>query len=150
MLVIFIGMQVRQAHNENNQNIAANLFNDPLRHIDYNQLIAKQKNEAAIVIDVREPQELAETGTIPNSIHIPCKFYNLNFGVLIIKLFLVGGVSQALELAPEDFRKKYGAEKPSKEALIVFSCRSGNRSKDALFKALLLGYEKYDRWIWWS
>lgn len=26
-----------------------------------------------LLIDVREPQELVETGTIPNSVNIPCK-----------------------------------------------------------------------------
>lgn len=31
-----------------------------------------------LLIDVREPQELIDTGSIPGSINIPCKYW-LNF-----------------------------------------------------------------------
>lgn len=32
-----------------------------------------QNQDNILLIDVREPHELTETGTLPNSINIPCK-----------------------------------------------------------------------------
>lgn len=46
------------------------------------------------------------------------------------------------ELSNEEFQKKYGTEKPKKDSLIIFSCRSGRRSATAQNAAIQLGYKK--------
>jgi rhodanese-related sulfurtransferase len=57
------------------------------------------------------------------------------------KLNLVPELSAALQLPPEEFKKKYSCpEQPSKSAPLVFSCRSGNRSRRAMNAALELGF----------
>jgi rhodanese-related sulfurtransferase len=44
------------------------------KDLSYDDIIKlKQKNEI-ILIDVREPSEIEETGKLPGSIHIPRKF----------------------------------------------------------------------------
>lgn len=73
MMFLFVGMQARQAHSANDESTATALLNDPMKHMDFNQLITNRENQATVVIDVREPEELASTGTIPGSIHVPCK-----------------------------------------------------------------------------
>jgi len=46
-------------------------------------------------------------------------------------------------MSPEDFHQKYGARKPSKEdSNIVFHCRAGVRSLEAMETAHQLGYKK--------
>ena len=64
--------------------------------------------------------------------------------ICIIFLFIVGEVETALKMTAEDFLKKYGAPKPSEEDTnIVFHCRAGVRSLDAMETAHQLGYKKY-------
>lgn len=44
----------------------------------YDDIIAlKQRNEI-ILIDVREPSEIKETGILPGSVHIPRKFLHIH------------------------------------------------------------------------
>lgn len=45
-------------------------------------------------------------------------------------------------MSAEDFRSKYGRDKPNLISPIVFSCRSGKRSDMAMNKAIQLGYSK--------
>lgn len=47
--------------------------------IKYDQLLKNQKKSDVLIIDVREPEELAETGKIPESINIRCKNLLLYF-----------------------------------------------------------------------
>lgn len=39
--------------------------------LDYEQLLEAQKDEDCLIIDVREQNEINETGKLPGSIHIP-------------------------------------------------------------------------------
>uniref|UniRef100_A0A182LV89 Rhodanese domain-containing protein n=1 Tax=Anopheles culicifacies TaxID=139723 RepID=A0A182LV89_9DIPT len=77
-----------------------------------------------LLIDVREPSELAATGQIPTSINIPLKT-----------------VRTELNLSSEDFEKKYGRKKPTTNDPIIFSCRSGVRAGQAALEADQLGYK---------
>ncbi|XP_023703066.1 thiosulfate sulfurtransferase/rhodanese-like domain-containing protein 3 isoform X2 [Cryptotermes secundus] len=90
----------------------------------YDDIIAlKQRNEI-ILIDVREPSEIQETGILPGSVHIP-----------------LGELKNALQvLSPADFLKKYGTDKPKCDANLVFSCRSGKRSRSAMETAVSIGF----------
>jgi rhodanese-related sulfurtransferase len=46
-------------------------------------------------------------------------------------------------MSPEEFKKKYGTEKPSDDGKnIVFQCRSGNRSRKAIEAVGMLGVTK--------
>jgi rhodanese-related sulfurtransferase len=57
--------------------------------------------------------------------------------------FLVGELKKALSESAEDFKRAYGgAEQPTKDAELIFSCRSGNRSRNAMAAARELGFFK--------
>ena len=48
------------------------------KDLSYNDIIElKQKNEI-ILIDVREPSEIKETGKLPGSVHIPRTFLHIH------------------------------------------------------------------------
>lgn len=64
--------------------------------------------------------------------------------VYICFLFLVGDLENVLtNVSGKDFKEKYNREKPDKNFNVIFSCRSGRRSRIALEKAVALGYKKY-------
>lgn len=75
-----------------------------------------------VLIDVRETEELAY-GMIPTAHNVP--LHELEY---------------ALALLPEDFQKKYGFEKPKKEEVVIFYCRTGGRSAMATAFAEEQGY----------
>uniref|UniRef100_A0A3B3V0R2 Thiosulfate sulfurtransferase/rhodanese-like domain-containing protein 1 n=1 Tax=Poecilia latipinna TaxID=48699 RepID=A0A3B3V0R2_9TELE len=84
-------------------------------------LLAKSKD--LILIDVRETDEVNK-GRIPRSTHIA-----------------LGTVETAFKMSPEDFQATYGIPKPALDAPeLVFYCRSGKRSAEAISKARELGY----------
>nr|CAI5851035.1 unnamed protein product [Callosobruchus analis] len=86
-----------------------------------------QPSKDVYIIDVREPSELQETGVIPSSINIP-----------------LGELETALkDLTDNQFRDKFGREKPDKQSLIIYSCLKGGRSAKAQELSQQLGYEKY-------
>ncbi|KAH8398821.1 hypothetical protein KR222_007973 [Zaprionus bogoriensis] len=66
------------------------------------------------LIDVRNEDELAATGSIPASLNIP-----------------LPKLEQALKSEDAEFSQTYGRAKPAKDAQIIFSCRSGRRVVDA-------------------
>ncbi|XP_075232771.1 thiosulfate sulfurtransferase/rhodanese-like domain-containing protein 3 isoform X2 [Lycorma delicatula] len=95
------------------------------KDVDYNQLIKLMSCDKVTVIDVREQDELKETGKIPGSLNIP-----------------LGEISKALNIMnDEEFKCTYGLSRPSVEDTLIFSCRSGKRSLMALDEALKLGYK---------
>jgi rhodanese-related sulfurtransferase len=71
-------------------------------------------NPNRIIVDVREPSELLETGTIPNSKNLP-----------------VSTAPDAFFISPEEFEDKFGWERPGKDTEVVFFCKAGVRSKTA-------------------
>ncbi|RVE62247.1 hypothetical protein OJAV_G00155280 [Oryzias javanicus] len=105
--------------------------------VSYEQLKQRLNNGKCVVIDVREPWELREYGFIPGSVNVP-----------------LGQVSTALQLSPEDFREKFGAEMPHRTDNVVFLCLAGIRSKAAVDTAASLGYKDAqhypDGWQGWA
>ncbi|CAL8338519.1 thiosulfate sulfurtransferase/rhodanese-like domain-containing protein 3 [Gadus morhua] len=101
-----------------------NLSSTTNTDVSYDQLKQDLAGRTAVVIDVREPWELREYGTIPGSINVP-----------------LAQVDAALQLNPEDFKERYGGDMPEPADKIVFSCLAGIRSKKALNTAALLGYK---------
>ncbi|KZC13850.1 PREDICTED: thiosulfate sulfurtransferase/rhodanese-like domain-containing protein 3 [Dufourea novaeangliae] len=92
----------------------------------YKDILEAQKDNNVLIIDVREQNEINETGKLPGSIHIP-----------------MGNVSNVLSsLSPKDFRNTFDKEKPSKDTKIILSCRSGKRSAMVQEEIQKLGYQK--------
>ncbi|XP_069699787.1 thiosulfate sulfurtransferase/rhodanese-like domain-containing protein 3 isoform X5 [Periplaneta americana] len=95
-----------------------------VKDLAYDDVVELKRKNEIILIDVREPSEIKETGKLPGSVHIP-----------------LGDVKNALEsLSPEEFLKMYGIEKPKLDANLVFSCRSGKRSRSAMETAMSIGF----------
>ncbi|XP_031849897.1 rhodanese domain-containing protein CG4456 isoform X2 [Nomia melanderi] len=95
-------------------------------NLNYKDILEAQKDDSVLIIDVREQNEIDETGKLPGSIHIP-----------------MGDVSNALlTLSEKDFKNKYDKKKPSKDTKIILSCRSGKRSAMVQEEIQKLGYEK--------
>lgn len=111
------------------------------------KLLSGGANSDALIIDVREPDELKETGVIPRSINIPCNFLSVHVVSNIIcmkQYFIVGQLEHVLkDLDNEAFKKKYAHAKPDQDSRIIFSCRSGRRSAEAATIAHKLGYSRY-------
>ncbi|KAJ3653451.1 hypothetical protein Zmor_012701 [Zophobas morio] len=78
-----------------------------------------------VLIDVREPSELQETGVLPHSINIP-----------------LGEVESVLGcLPPDEFQKRFNTPKPDFSTPIIFSCYMGKRSASAQQTAARLGFK---------
>ncbi|XP_066145042.1 rhodanese domain-containing protein CG4456-like [Euwallacea fornicatus] len=98
-------------------------------HFDEFQNLIKDCN--VTVIDVRQPEELAEHGALPRAINIP-----------------LGEVEDVLKnLSDDQFLKKYGCKKPQKDSPIIFSCRSGIRSEKAQIAALKLEFTNVKNYL---
>jgi rhodanese-related sulfurtransferase len=76
------------------------------------------------LIDVREPDEVI-LGAIPSSVNLP-----------------LSEIKTALALPEDQFKAKYGFDKPRRNQEIIFYCRSGKRSASAGDVAIRNGYEK--------
>lgn len=118
------------------------------------------------LIDVRDPPEIKDTGSIPTSINIPRKYlWHLFTGPYYfiqvessweIRLslwanmkswlncvdFEVGTLEETLKLPEDVFKSTFGRDKPSNEAEIIFSCKLGSRATKAAEVAETLGYTK--------
>ncbi|MFC1769192.1 rhodanese-like domain-containing protein [Nanoarchaeota archaeon] len=79
--------------------------------------------EKLFLIDVRGKNEL-EYGTIPTSNNIP-----------------LPELGEAFNLSEEDFKNKYGFNKPTKTEKIIFYCRTGVRADMAVEYLKQKGYE---------
>ncbi|PCH04638.1 Hypothetical protein PENO1_026440 [Penicillium occitanis (nom. inval.)] len=100
-----------------------------------------------ILIDVREPAELAATGIIPGAVSIP-----------------LASQPDAYFLPAEEFETRFGYAKPSAEAAaegqgkkeIVFYCKAGVRAQAAAQLAVLAGFDPdtlgvyHGSWLDWS
>ncbi|XP_003485535.1 thiosulfate sulfurtransferase/rhodanese-like domain-containing protein 3 isoform X3 [Bombus impatiens] len=94
-------------------------------NVDYNEILKAQNDSSVLIIDVREKEEIDETGKLPGSIHIP-----------------MGDVANTLSsLSEKDFKERFKKEKPSKNTKIILSCRSGKRSGMVQEEIRKLGYE---------
>ncbi|XP_055385787.1 rhodanese domain-containing protein CG4456-like isoform X3 [Condylostylus longicornis] len=97
----------------------------------YDEIKSLPDHPEKLLIDVREPEELKETGKIPTSINIPLAEVQDALSVLDVKTF----------------KDLYGIEKPSKEKNIIFYCMIGKRSHKASEIALKLGYKNVKNYL---
>ncbi|KAH8292377.1 hypothetical protein KR054_009064 [Drosophila jambulina] len=105
--------------------------------VDYDVVKKLPSEPQKLLIDVREPEELKETGQIPSSINIP-----------------LGVVSQELAASGQAFKSKYGREKPQPDTEIIFHCKIGKRSLKAAESAAALGFRNVKNyegsWLDWA
>ncbi|KAG5925496.1 hypothetical protein E4U42_004234 [Claviceps africana] len=80
-------------------------------------------------VDVREPDELRQTGRIPGAVHIPMS---------------AGDVYDAPE---EVFRGRYGCEKPPLGSHLVFYCKAGVRAMRVAGWAGQAGWKKVGAYV---
>lgn len=67
-----------------------------------------------ILIDVREPSELLQTGRIPTAKSVP-----------------ISSAPDAFFMPAEDFETKFGFPRPSEQDEVIFYCKAGVRSRQA-------------------
>ncbi|TFK88578.1 Rhodanese-like protein [Polyporus arcularius HHB13444] len=106
--------------------------------ITYEELKPKtlQPSPDAYLIDVREPDEVVQ-GSIPSAVNLPLSV-----------------LPNALHFSPEEFKEKFGFEKPRKDQELTFYCRSGKRSTTAADVAKRNGYTNIlnytGSWLEWT
>ncbi|XP_014610963.1 PREDICTED: heat shock protein 67B2-like [Polistes canadensis] len=99
--------------------------------VNYDGILKAQKDESILIIDVREPSEINETGKLPSSIHIP-----------------MGDVTNTLtNISTEDFVKKFNKSKPDNDTKIILSCRSGKRSGMVQEELQKIGYKNVYNYV---
>ncbi|XP_055628377.1 rhodanese domain-containing protein CG4456-like isoform X2 [Toxorhynchites rutilus septentrionalis] len=103
---------------------------DPSLVASYDEVVDLPNHPEKLLIDVREPEEIASTGEIPTAINIP-----------------LNTVSDELKLSPEAFQEKYGRKKPGNDDPVIFSCRSGVRAGLAANEADKLGFKNVKNYV---
>lgn len=96
----------------------------------------KKNNGSAVVIDVRGPGEVKETGLIPTAHNIP-----------------LDQIGSALAMPDADFKAQYGFNKPKPSDKIIFYCKVGKRCQTAASQTAALGYTAASypgSWTEWS
>ncbi|XP_007554627.1 thiosulfate sulfurtransferase/rhodanese-like domain-containing protein 1 [Poecilia latipinna] len=89
------------------------------------QLKAMLSNRNVQLFDVRNPDEYQD-GHIPQAVNLP-----------------LGIVEESLKLPPESFKQKFEVKAPGKDDdNIVFNCRTGVRSGEALGIARQMGFHR--------
>mmetsp|Transcript_19865 Transcript_19865/g.24518 ORF Transcript_19865/g.24518 Transcript_19865/m.24518 type:complete len:195 (+) Transcript_19865:63-647(+) len=82
--------------------------------------------ENVIVIDVRNVDEIADTGKLSDVVETLPLPAIANYG--------------AFNMEADDFEEQFGFEKPTPDCTIVFTCKSGIRSNQAAQFAAMAGY----------
>ena len=72
--------------------------------VDFDKV--KEMKESTLVVDVRNPGELKETGKIPDSYNVP-----------------LPELGEAFNMDSATFKDKYGFQLPEKDAQIILSCK---------------------------
>nr|XP_040219874.2 rhodanese domain-containing protein CG4456 isoform X3 [Anopheles coluzzii]XP_049462529.1 rhodanese domain-containing protein CG4456 isoform X4 [Anopheles coluzzii] len=89
----------------------------------YEEVLDLPNHPEKLLIDVRNPDELADTGKIPTSINIP-----------------LPQLEEGLKLDDEAFKAKFGRDKPSTSTEVIFHCKMGGRAQKATDLASSLGF----------
>ncbi|KAH7022507.1 Rhodanese domain protein [Ilyonectria destructans] len=97
----------------------------------------KGKDGEIVIVDVREPVELFETGKIPGAINIP-----------------ITTAVQSFHISDEDFQEVYGFDRPAKDVELLIYCKAGVRARAAAALARQAGWENVGEypgsWLDWE
>ncbi|CRK95645.1 CLUMA_CG009103, isoform A [Clunio marinus] len=96
---------------------------DSIKIATYEEVKDLPNHPEKLLIDVREPTEISETGSIPTSINIPLGQVRRSFSD---------------ELSDREFEILYHVKKPKLDDYLIFTCRTGNRSNQAIQQILPL------------
>ncbi|CAG9808099.1 unnamed protein product [Chironomus riparius] len=111
--------------------------NDQFTIATYEEVKDLPNHPEKLLIDVREPSEVVETGKIPTSVNIP-----------------LSTVEKELKLNDEEFMAKYSRSKPQSEDEIIFHCKLGGRAGKAADVAIGLGFKNVKNykgsWVDWA
>jgi len=104
----------------------------PAEIATYEEIKNLSKKPEVLLIDVREHQELIDTGTVPTSINIP-----------------LGQVKEKLsnDFSDQEFLKLFNRKKPDLNNEIIFMCKIGGRSHKAMELARTLGYKNVRNYL---
>ncbi|XP_053951831.1 rhodanese domain-containing protein CG4456 [Anastrepha ludens] len=97
----------------------------PILDVNYSDIKDLPNHPEKLLIDVREPDELVETGKIPTSINIPL--------ACVVQVL-------AEDVKPQRFQSKYGRRKPGFDDEIIFTCKLGKRALKAAEIANAMGF----------
>lgn len=100
--------------------------------------LANSPDPKRIIIDVREPSELQNTGKIPGSHNLP-----------------ITSAPDGFFLPAEEFEERFGWEKPGSDDEVIFYCKAGVRSRAAARLAGQAGFggkvgEYPGSWVDWA
>nr|XP_046227509.1 thiosulfate:glutathione sulfurtransferase isoform X2 [Scatophagus argus] len=122
-LIPFFGLSPPQVQNAERNPSPVTVF--PASVVTYSQLKTMLSSGDIQLFDVRNPDEY-RAGRIPDAVNIP-----------------LGILEESLKLSPEQFQRKFDVRAPGKDDNnIVFHCRSGTRSSNALTIAHQLGFSR--------
>ena len=92
--------------------------------VEYEDVKNHIKDGTALVVDVRNPEELIVDGILQGSVLIP-----------------LNEIKTAFDLSPVVFRDRYKVEMPGEHDPIIFSCLIGKRSAKAQEIVTFLGFK---------
>lgn len=75
----FVSEQILQSVNRSVASVPAS--GPTTKDLSYNDIVELKQKNKIILIDVREPVEIQETGLIPGSVHIPRTFLHVHLNV---------------------------------------------------------------------
>ncbi|GAU98950.1 hypothetical protein RvY_10020 [Ramazzottius varieornatus] len=91
--------------------------------VSYEYVKELAESGKGIIIDVRRPEERDTDGSIPSTVNIP-----------------LNDIAEAFAMSPEELSSKYGLNIHDVNDEIIFHCRSGARSQQAMEIARNNGY----------
>ncbi|KAF4340335.1 heat shock 67B2 [Fusarium beomiforme] len=104
---------------------------------DITKFLEKKNKGDVVLVDVREPSELFDTGKIPGAINIP-----------------ITTAAQSFHISNTDFEDMYGFPRPGKDKELVFYCKAGVRARAAAQLAQHAGWDKIGdysgSWLDWA
>jgi len=135
---------IKQLQDDSGQNSSSSAASDlsippsTLYSFEDIQSLTSKPEPNRILIDVREPSELAATGKIPGAHNVP-----------------VSTSPEAFFLPSEEFEDKFGFARPSADDEVIFYCKAGVRSKAAAQLAGQAGFggkvgEFPGSWLEWE
>ena len=122
--------------------------------ISYNQLIEVLNSKSAVVIDVRNPEELVKFGEIPGAINIPLGDLEVRqMSEILQVIHCILYFQSALSMRPKKLEKLFDITLDERTPL-VFSCMAGIRSKKAVVVAWSHGFTNVSDfaggWLEWN